>query len=1214
MPKPAPTEGPENLVTALLPTFAISGRMSGWTSTTRRSDRRLRAPHPSLGGGGLGRRLSLIVAVLALVASGLAFGQSRDASAAINNLFPADVDGFPKGVFFADEALFLTATSDFEGGQVCIVDAGVTNPASANCRGGAAWGSPNTYITIGTLLGVPLEAPLLAPGSWRLLSTDVSGKNGLAISEVFEVRPCQGPCDTSVGVAQVEAWKDRADGLATAHSAASAAADVWTAGDAIWNAGRGMYALAGGGLLGLTLGVGFAGFNYVYDTSTEAKARTLFKELTAATGQMYADIAADPPDFDYGFVAQPEFRPLLVTGDALLDEYFDELMRLEANGVASRIAYERFQGAVIDGDDDAAAVQSQAAADFTFAMVGHMRTVQDLQPQVAALGWLAGPISTAEGLAESLAERARIAADGHTPEQLQELQAAGLTPEQIAALEAGYGDDVDRYTNVDPSRSFGDRLTELTALLPDTIEAYDAFGRSLAVIATEYGGEPPTPNQAPVSAFTATPISGETPLTVTLTSQASDPDGDTLSLRWDIGGARFVDDEATVTHTFTSPGEYWVSLVATDPDGLWDQAVRKITVYPSGTPNQAPVASFTPQNVDRVGPFEQTFTSTSTDADGDALTHTWYFGDGTSEVGETVTKTFQPGYVMSVLLVVSDGRASDQASGEVIARGGAPNDPPIAGFDAAPSSGSAPLEVSFTSTSTDPDADPLTHTWYFGDGQQESGAGVTTHTYAFPGTYTVTLVVSDGLASTSTTQEIVVSDVAVPLDASFTASLGHDAASLFNGGAVVDTPVASHPSYPVTNLIGPSSYWRTDNGDTSEQTIIVRLGGDGRDLIDRVALTPTTGTNSVKTFSIALADGTNPFAGYTTVIDRAELARGSTAVTFPFAPQRARFLKLTVHDNHGSSYLRLDGLAALTPDRHGGIVSLQTPAPATIESVTSEYSASYGADRILTPSGYWSTPDGITSDQTIRVRLGAIGPHTIDRIVLRGRDHDRSLQDFEIWVSETGADGSFAQVLDDTLARSTGLQEFPIAPVAAAVVEIRLQTNHGDSRYLYLDELRVLRQDGTNVADGADLSIGASVDDVSSESVAAANAIAPDAAGSYWRTAHGATTDQFLAVELREGEIATIDRVSVRGTSYLAKNVEIQVSTDGAAYTTVASRQLLDTSGADQTITFPPIEARYVKLVIVDGWRSDYVRIDRFRVFASDRGGTTVPLPMETIT
>jgi PKD repeat protein len=64
-----------------------------------------------------------------------------------------------------------------------------------------------------------------------------------------------------------------------------------------------------------------------------------------------------------------------------------------------------------------------------------------------------------------------------------------------------------------------------------------------------------------------------------------------------------------------------------------------------------------------------------------------------------------------------------------------------------PYSGTVDSPITFDGTgSSDPDGDPLEYSWDFGDGTTGSGASPV-HTYAAPGTFTVTLIVSDGSAS-----------------------------------------------------------------------------------------------------------------------------------------------------------------------------------------------------------------------------------------------------------------------------------------------------------------------------------------------------------------------------------------------------------------------------------------------------------------------------------
>ena len=75
------------------------------------------------------------------------------------------------------------------------------------------------------------------------------------------------------------------------------------------------------------------------------------------------------------------------------------------------------------------------------------------------------------------------------------------------------------------------------------------------------------------------------------------------------------------------------------------------------------------------------------------------------------------------------------------------NDPPVAVASAVPTSGPAPLNVTFDATgSSDPDpGDTLTYFWNFGDGTPETSTTNLTinHTYTTPGTYTATLRARD---------------------------------------------------------------------------------------------------------------------------------------------------------------------------------------------------------------------------------------------------------------------------------------------------------------------------------------------------------------------------------------------------------------------------------------------------------------------------------------
>ena len=85
------------------------------------------------------------------------------------------------------------------------------------------------------------------------------------------------------------------------------------------------------------------------------------------------------------------------------------------------------------------------------------------------------------------------------------------------------------------------------------------------------------------------------------------------------------------------------------------------------------------------------------------------------------------------------------------------NQPPVAVATASPTSGAAPLTVSFDgSGSSDPDDGIASYSWSFGDGGSGTGAHVS-HTYSSAGTYPATLTVRDNSGATGTSLPISIS-------------------------------------------------------------------------------------------------------------------------------------------------------------------------------------------------------------------------------------------------------------------------------------------------------------------------------------------------------------------------------------------------------------------------------------------------------------------------
>jgi PKD repeat protein len=122
------------------------------------------------------------------------------------------------------------------------------------------------------------------------------------------------------------------------------------------------------------------------------------------------------------------------------------------------------------------------------------------------------------------------------------------------------------------------------------------------------------------------------------------------------------------------------------------------------------------------------------------------------------------------------------------------NSAPVAGFTCNPSSGKAPLTVSFdASSSYDSDGEILSYSWNFADSGSDTGV-TTSHTYTEVGTYTARLTVTDDDGATDfDTQTIQVSSTPTtnnPPTASFTASPTSGQAPLvvdFNGSGSSDS-------------------------------------------------------------------------------------------------------------------------------------------------------------------------------------------------------------------------------------------------------------------------------------------------------------------------------------------------------------------------------------------------------------------------------------------
>jgi PKD repeat protein len=246
-------------------------------------------------------------------------------------------------------------------------------------------------------------------------------------------------------------------------------------------------------------------------------------------------------------------------------------------------------------------------------------------------------------------------------------------------------------------------------------------------------------NQAPVVIATATPTSGTTHLNVDFSGSTSTDDTGIVTYAWDFGDGTTA-DTADPQHIYTTVGSFTAILTVTDDEGLSDTVSVLITV--NVPPNEAPVAIATATPISGTTPLNVDFSgSTSTDDTG-ILTYAWDFGEGTTaDTADPQHIYTTVGSFTATLTVTDDEDLSDTVS-VLITVNALPNEAPVAIATATPNSGTTPLTVDFTgSTSTD-DTVIVSYAWDFGDGTTVDTADAR-HSYTTVDSFTTTLTVTD---------------------------------------------------------------------------------------------------------------------------------------------------------------------------------------------------------------------------------------------------------------------------------------------------------------------------------------------------------------------------------------------------------------------------------------------------------------------------------------
>lgn len=247
-------------------------------------------------------------------------------------------------------------------------------------------------------------------------------------------------------------------------------------------------------------------------------------------------------------------------------------------------------------------------------------------------------------------------------------------------------------------------------------------------------------------------------------SRSRDDDGQISKYSWNFGDGSSAEG-VNVSHSYTNPGTYTVTLTVTDNAGAKNstESDQMVVII-----NSTPVSKAGP---DKIAAENETLLfdgSQSTDSDGFITEYHWDFGDGNKAKGVKAAHSYPKAgrYQVTLTVIDNSGTSSNTASSTLTV---IVNSRPVAvaGNDEVITRS----EFQFDGTSSsDPDGKVLKYYWEFGDGKTSTEAAPK-HFYEKPGVYKVRLTVTD---DTKTINNSSVSEFELVVNAKPVADAGPD--------------------------------------------------------------------------------------------------------------------------------------------------------------------------------------------------------------------------------------------------------------------------------------------------------------------------------------------------------------------------------------------------------------------------------------------------------
>jgi len=388
----------------------------------------------------------------------------------------------------------------------------------------------------------------------------------------------------------------------------------------------------------------------------------------------------------------------------------------------------------------------------------------------------------------------------------------------IISYSLDFGDGTSPATGTDVAKPITHTYTAIgsfTAILSVT-DNRGATGKDSLVITVGLANRPPTANPQSVT------TEEDAPLTITLTG--SDPDGDPLTFNIvtpPTNGslsaiAQLSPTSAQVTYSPNANFYGSDSFTFKVNDGALDSSPATVSI--SITPvNDVPIAVISSPADSSAFTQGQaiTFQGSANDVEDGPLTGAalvWISNvDGQIGTGESFTRNDLSVGTHTITLTATDSQGATGTDSITMTIIAPPNQSPVAVIEASPTSGVAPLDVTFNiSGSYDPDGTIVGFELDFGDGTEPAkGTNITkpiTHTYSAVGTFNAFLTVTDNRGARGT-DSVVITVTAPPPNRPPTAKIFSpaDGSSFLQGDAITFKGSATDPEDGI--LTGASLVW-----------------------------------------------------------------------------------------------------------------------------------------------------------------------------------------------------------------------------------------------------------------------------------------------------------------------------------------------------------------------------------------------------------------------